>query len=110
MLARLAGRQYSEPLLIEDGVVPFHQPPAGSVVSTVNVPDLAGLREMLPFFPVTLQSPNPPEELEPEPEPDEDPQAARDSVSASAAVRASGRLRCMKCLFFPRDDKKATGA
>src|SRR3954454_16569328 len=61
---------------------------------------------MLPFFPVTLQSPNPPEELEPEPEPDEDPQAARDSVSASAAVRASGRLRCMRCLFFRATTKK----
>jgi hypothetical protein len=63
---------------------------------------VAGLIEMLPFLLVILQSPNPPEALdeEPEPEPELDPHAARGSVSARAAVRASVRLRCMKSLSF----------
>jgi hypothetical protein len=96
--------------LIEDGVVPFHQPPAGRVVSTVNVPDLAGLREMLPFLPVTLQSPKPPEAEDDDEEEELEPQAANDSVIASAAARASGRLRCMTSLFFWRREVRTTGA
>jgi hypothetical protein len=98
MFARLAAMQYSYPLLIDDGVVPFHQPCAGSVVSTVSVPDWAGLMEMLFFLLVTLQSPKlPPEDLLDE-EPDDDPHAATGSVSARAAVRASVRLRCIESL------------
>src|ERR1700712_6133349 len=94
MFARFAARQYSYPLLIEDGVVPFHQPWEGRVVSTVSVPAVAGLILMLPFLLVTLQSPKPPEDLEEELE----PQAAKESVSTSADVKASVRLRCMKSL------------
>src|SRR5919112_2155624 len=90
---------------MEVGVVPFHQPCAGRVVSTVSVPAFAGLIEMLPFLLETLQSPKPPEASDDE---DPDPQAARVRVSASALARANGRLRCMKGPLFPArgEDKR----
>jgi hypothetical protein len=106
--------------LIDEGVVPFHHPCAGRVVSTVNVPGLAGFSEMVPGLLVTLQSPKlppPPDAelelpaVEPDPPaveldppaaepPEPELQAATVSASASVAVRTGGRLRFMDGLVF----------
>ena len=101
--------------------MPFHQPWAGSVVSTVNVPAVTGLIEMLPLLLVTLQSPkltepdddpvdddpvdddpldDDPLDDDPPDDPPDDPQAARVSANAPAAATTSDRLTCMQCPTF----------
>jgi hypothetical protein len=87
--------------LIDDGVVPFHHPWAGRVVSTVSVPELAGVIEMLPFLLVTLQSPKPPPP-EADPPLGEEPElhAATLSASATVVVRTRERFSFMDGLVF----------
>jgi hypothetical protein len=71
------------------------------VVSTVSVPDWAGLIEMLFFLLVILQSPKLPEPPDEEDEEDDpEPQAASDRARLREAARASGRFRCMDALYF----------
>ena len=81
------------------GVVPFHQPWAGSVVSTVSVPAFTGVIEMLlgllvmsqfPIFvaPVLLPSVAVVDEFE-------EPQAARAVAATTALISPRERLRRM---------------
>src|SRR3954454_15015380 len=84
---------------MDSGVVPFHQPGAGSVVSTVRVPALTGVIEMLFGLLVMLQSPifvAPP--LAPASvavEESDEPHAAMVTARAAALIRPSERLRRM---------------
>src|SRR5215212_5706538 len=88
---------------MDPGVVPFHQPGAGSVVCTVSVPDLTGLMSMLPRSLVMSQLPiwAFPEELVVVDE-SEPPQAASVPAMARALIRPMVRLSSME-MSFRRD-------
>src|SRR4051812_8791940 len=85
---------------MDSGVVPFHQPGAGSVVCTVSVPDLTGV--MLMLFALLVMSQLPiwgfPEELVLVDESD-DPQALTAAVMANALIRPMVRLSSMEMSF-----------
>src|SRR3954452_5697809 len=98
MLASSAAMQYSYPSLMDSGVVPFHHPWAGSVVSTVSVPDFTGVMLMELGLLVMSQLPIfvlPPEEAVDDDESD-DPHAARAAVMATALINPRVRFRSMR--------------
>src|SRR4029079_4436205 len=99
MLASSAAMQYSYPSLIDSGVVPFHQPGAGSVVSTVSVPLTAGviLIELgllvMSQFPIFVAPPAP---VAVDDDESEEPHAAKVAVMATALISPMVRLRSMR--------------
>src|SRR3954466_12142973 len=89
---------------MDSGVVPFHQPGAGSVVSTVRVPAFTGVILMLfgllvmSQLPILVAPPLPPSvavALE-----SEDPHAATREAAAMALISPRERLRRMRMGSF----------
>ena len=80
-------------------MVPFHQPGAGSVVSTVSVPALTGVIEMLlgllvmSQFPIFVAPVLPPSEADEDEF--EEPQAASVAAAATALINPRERLKRM---------------